>query len=173
MSILSLVPFTEHWASIYKPIQHDVTTSRKKNKRFFCIESIAQIANFAKELPNASSPFVAIETNIGGDIGSKFLAPEYNVYFFVLAKQKVQDNDREDAAAKEEAMRHAVAYLNYIRREQHIHSNDRQSSLMGIDTENVRFETFGPMMNRWFCVGLAFTGIAQYSRCVNENDYLE
>jgi len=151
---------------------HDPMASGKKNKRFFCIESIAQIANLAKELPNAKSPFVVIETNIGGGLGNKFLVPEYNIYFFVLAKQKLQDNDLQDTAAKEEAMRHAIAYLNYIRHEQQAHASDRKSALLGIDTENVRFETFGPMLNRWFCVGLSFVGISAYSRCVNPDDYV-
>lgn len=169
MNLMTLIPFTEHWATIYKPMQHD----RKSNKRFYCVESIANIANLSKELPRIHSPFVCIETNIGGDIGNKFLEPEYNVYFFVQAGQKVQDNDIADSSAKDEAMRHAIAYLNYIRHEKDIHEDDRESQLLGIDTDQVHFETFGPILNRWFCVGIALSDLSKYSHCMSKDDYIE
>lgn len=168
MNITSLIPFTEHWASIYKPMSHHPQT----NKRFYCIESIANLTNFAATLPKAQSPLVCMETNIGGSITGKFFMPEYNVYFFAMAKQKIQQNDIEDAAAKEEAMQHAFSYLNYIRQEQKAHEDQRDFILQGLDLDNVRFETFGPMFNRWFCVGLSMVDLAKYSRCVNPEDYL-
>lgn len=167
MSLTALIPFTEHWATIYKPMLHE----RKKNKRFFCIESIASLANLAKELPKADSPIVCIETNIGGGISRKFIMPEYNVYFFVCANQKLQDNDIADSAAKEEALQHAISFLNYLRHEQELHRDDRRFQLLALDMDNIRFETFGPMFNRWFCVGISMMDLSAYNRCFNPDEY--
>lgn len=169
MNLASLIPFTEHWASVYKPMMHEPM----RNKRFFCIESIANLTNFATTLPKAQSPLVCMETNIGGSINDKYFMPEYNVYFFVMAKQKVQDNDREDTIAKDEAMHHALSYLNYIRNQQELYSQERDFALQGLDIDSVRFETFGPMFNRWFCVGISLVDLSKYSRCFNPDDYDE
>lgn len=167
MSLTALIPFAEHWATIYKPMLHE----RKKNKRFFCIESLANLTNFAKELPKTNSPLICIETNIGGGINRKFIMPEYNVYFFVRASQKIQDNDIADSAAKEEALQHAVSFLNYLRHEQELQRDSRRFQFLALDLDNIRFETFGPMFNRWFCVGISMMDLAQYNRCFNPDDY--
>lgn len=165
--------FTEHWASIYKPIHHDMTPSAPKaRKRFFYIDSFGKLANLAKELPSLDGPFVAMESNLAGNIGLRFIQPEYSVYFFVQAKPKMQGNDAADVYAKEEAMRHAMAYIQYIREQQRIHENDMDTPLMGMDTEGIRFETFGPSYNRWYCVGISLMENMKMSRCVNAEDYL-
>jgi hypothetical protein len=169
----TMFDFTEHWASIYKPIRHDMSPSANKlKKRFFYIDSFGKLANLAKELPSLSGPFVAMESNLTGDIGEKFLYPEYAVYFFVQAKPKLQGNDVEDRMAKQEAMRHAIAYVNYIREQQRIHADDHRSPVMGVNTEYMHFETFGPSYNRWFCVGVSFHESMKVSHCVNPDEYL-
>lgn len=117
-------------------------------------------------------PFVAMETNIGGDISEKYMYPEYAVYLFVQGKPLAQANDGEDTLAKREAMRHAMAFLNYARQEQRLHEDDRNSPLLGVDLDRVHFETFGPFFNRWFCVGIGFSQVTNFSRCVNGDDYL-
>lgn len=172
--MFSLISFTRQWASVYKPMQHGRKDARGRvRKRFMCIENIAQLANFAKELQSAESPFVAVETNIGGTLTERFMSPEYNVYFFVMGKGKLQDNDGEDADTKQEAMEHAVKFLMYLRQ----HKEEVNAKGMGmdgasmIDTDNVRFETFGPFMNRWFCVGISLFGLEKMG-CINPDDYV-
>jgi hypothetical protein len=169
----TMFDFTEHWAAIYKPIAHDMSPNAPKiRKRFFFIDSFSKLANLAKELPSLDGPFVAMESNMSGDMDDKFLSPEYAVYFFVQAKSKLQANDVEDMMAKQEAMRHAVAYVNYIRQQQRAHENDMDSPLMGVDTEGVHFETFGPSYNRWYCVGISFEEKMKLPKCIDPNDYL-
>lgn len=164
-----LIPFTKHWTEIYAPIVENCT---RRGKSFHCIESIANLANLSMRLPDLPSPFVAMETNIGGDISDKFLFPQYNIYFFVKAAQKAgQDTDLDDAEAKEDALECAMDYLNYLREQKQKHCNDHQFALMGIDTDNVHFETFGPIHNRWFAVGISMTDMSKYSRCVDKGKY--
>ena len=79
-----LIPFTKHWTEIYLPIV-EAAQEKKKGKSFHCIESIANLANLSMRWRELPSPFVAIETNIGGEFTEKFLLPQYNVYFFVKA----------------------------------------------------------------------------------------
>lgn len=169
MAFFHLTDFVKHWTEIYAPI---VENCPRKGKSFHCIESIANIANLSMRLPDLPSPFVAMETNIGGDITDKFMFPQYNLYFFVKAEQKAgRDADLDDAKAKEEAMECAMDFLNYLREQKEQHSNDHQFQLMGIDTNSVHFETFGPIHNRWFAVGVALTDMAKYSRCVDKKKY--
>jgi len=168
-----LIPFTKHWTEIYLPIVDAARIQGKKGKSFHCIESIANLANLSMKLPELPSPFVAVETNIGGDITEKFLVPLYNVYFFIKASQKAgRDTDLDDTEAKEQALECAMDYLNFLREQKEIHSNDHQFPLMGVDTDNVHFETFGPIHNRWFAVGVSMMDMSKYSRCVDRNKYL-
>ena len=168
-----LIPFTQHWTEIYLPIV-EAAQAKKKGKSFHCIESIANLANLSMRLPDLPSPFVAMETNIGGDFSEKFLLPQYNVYFFVKASQKAgRDTDLDDTEAKEEALEHANEFLNYLREQKEKHCNDHQFPLMGIDTENAHFETFGPIHNRWFAVGVAMNDMSKRSRCVDKTKYKE
>lgn len=169
MKFFPLIPFVKHWSEIYRPIADN---AKLREKSFHCIESIANIANLSRQLPNLPSPFVAVETNIGGDITEKFLMPQYNVYVFVKAVQKAGvDSDLDDAATKDEAMEHVVEFHNYLRDLKEKHRNDFQFPLMGIDTDNVHFETFGPIGNRWFAVGISLTDLARYGRCVDRSKY--
>ena len=169
MKFFQLVDFVKHWTEIYAPIAENCT---KRGKSFHCIESIANLANLSMRLPNLPSPFVAMETNIGGDINSKFWFPQYNVYFFVKAEQKAGvDSDMDDAMTKEAAMECAMDFLNYLREQKEQHADDHQFPLMGVDADNVHFETFGPIANRWFAIGMAFTDMAKYSRCVDKGKY--
>lgn len=162
--------FVKYWTEIYAPIVENAT---KKGKSFHCIESIANLANLSMKLPTLPSPFVAMETNIGGDIGDKYILPTYNIYFFVKATQKAGvDSDIDDADTKEEAMECALDFVNYLRDEKEKHQNDRQFALMGIDTDNIHFETFGPIHNRWFAVGISLMDMARYSRCVDKKKYI-
>lgn len=170
MNVFSLIGFTENWARIYKPMLH----SEPDNRRFFSIESIGQVANLVTQAKSVKGPFVAIETNIGGTFSEGFLKPEYNVYFFVKSSsQKLQANDAADNDAKAEAMKHAIAFLNRIRYEQDRHQDDMESVLMGLDLDSVRFETFGPLLNRWFAVGISLMSVDRYSRCIYPDDYEE
>lgn len=164
-----IISFTKHWTEIYAPI---VENCPARGKSFHCIESIANIANLSMKLPTLPSPFVALETNIGGDISDKFFVPQYNLYFFVRAEQKAgYDTDLDDAQAKESAMECAMDYINYLREQKEQHENDRMFPLLGIDTDNVHFETFGPIHNRWFAVGISFIDKARFSRCVDKSKY--
>lgn len=169
MKVFQLIPFVKHWTEIYCPIADN---AKLHEKSFHCIESIANLANLSRRLPELPSPFVAMETNIGGDITEKFLMPQYNIYFFVKAEQKAGvDTDLDDTYAKDEAMQHALEFLNYLRDLKKQHSNDHQFPLMGLDTDNAHFETFGPIHNRWFAEGLSLVDLGKYSRCVDRSKY--
>ncbi len=169
-NVYPLIDYTEHWASIYKPMMHNTTD----NRRFFCIESIGQIANLVTQVQSVKGPFVVIETNIGGTVTERFMTPEYGVYFFQKSvAQKLQSNDTADAEAKSTAMKHALAYLNRIRQDQQEGQTGTADALAGIDLEEVRFETFGPLFNRWFAVGISLRNLQRFSRCVNADDYDE
>lgn len=172
MNLIRLIDFTQHWATIYRPMLHE-PGKNSKNKRFFCIESIANLANFFKLLPNVKSPFVAMETNLGAEISDRFFMPNYNIYFFVKARdQKLLANDIRDAEAKEEAMSHAIAFRNYIRQQQSLHQEDLLSPVQGIDLSNMHLETFGPIADRWFAVGISLFDLAKINNCVNPDDYV-
>ena len=170
--VLPLIPFTEHWTTIYAPMNPKDERSNGKNDRFFEIESIANIANLAKSLKTCKSPFVAMETSIGGDITSRSIVPEYNIYFFVEGDQRLVTNGGTDTEAKSEALYHATAFVNYIAEMQTRYEDEGNPLLGGIDVDNIHFETFGPIMNRWFCVGLAIRDLNARSRCIVESDYI-
>lgn len=171
MNLIRLIDFAEYWATIYRPMLHE-PGKNSKNKRFFCIESIANIANFIKVLPTTKSPFVAMETNLGADINERFFVPNYNIYFFVkTVDRKMLANDIRDAEAKEEAMMHAVAFRNYIKKEQERHEDDHMSPVQGIDLSNMHLETFGPIADRWFAVGISLFDLSKINNCVNPDDY--
>lgn len=171
MKIFQLISFVKHWTEVYTPIADN---RKLTEKSFHCIESIANLANLSMRLPNLPSPFVAMETNIGGDVTDRFLMPQYNIYVFVKASQKAGvDTDLDDAATKDEAMEHAMEFLNYLREKKKRHANDHQFPLMGVDTDNAHFETFGPIHNRWFAVGISLTDLARYSRCSDPSKYRE
>lgn len=173
--MFQLISFVKNWASVYKPMLHGSKDKRGRvRKRFFCIENIGQIANFAKDLAAVESPFVAIETNIGGNISDRYVYPEYNVYFFVMGAGKMLNNEEEDTAVKLRAMQHALSFLAYLKHYQE-QASSGQAMLDGIhtvDTDNARFETFGPFMNRWFCVGISLFGLEKIA-CINSQDYIE
>ena len=169
MKYFKLIPFVKQWTEIYRPMGEN---RKPHEKAFHCIESIANLANLSMRLTDLSSPFVAMETNIGGTITERFLMPQYNIYFFVRSVQKAGwDSDLADLEAKDEAMAHAMEFRNYIKELREKHRNDRQFTLMGLDLDNVGFETFGPIHNRWFAVGMSILELATYSRCTDRDKY--
>ena len=171
MKHFKLIPYVKSWTEIYLPF----ASNRKPfEKTFHCIESIANLANLSMRLSDLNAPFAAMETNIGGTISGKFLIPQYNIYFFVKSVQKLGgDMDLADLAAKDEAMDHAMEFRNYLKELQEKHRNDRQFTLMGLDFDNIGFETFGPIHNRWFAVGISIADLSTYSRCVDRSKYKE
>ena len=167
--MFTLKQFTKHWTTIYTPIAEN--GAKKQEDNFHCVESITKVLNLVNEIPNLCSPFVVMENNIGGEITDKGLRPEYNIYFFVKAKPSLSPIDeKRDDEAKEEAMRHALEYINYIGYSQE-QMDELSESLKGIITDNIHFETFGPIYDRWFFVGISLEETARRSKCHNKSLY--
>lgn len=167
--MFALKQFTKYWTTIYTPIADN--GAKKQEDNFHYVESITKVLNLVNELPHLTSPFVAMENNIGGDITDKVIRPEYNIYFFVKAKHSLSPIDEEkDDEAKEEAMNHAIEYINYLRDIQE-NGSQQSESLKGVNVDEVHFETFGPIYDRWFFVGVSLEEKARLSKCVNKNLY--
>lgn len=158
--------FVENWASLYRPMQH-IPGPRSKNCRFYLVDSYMSMIDFAKSLPDAKSPCVVMESNQEGIVSDRFDYPEHTVYFMVKA------TDMQDGlaahAAKLESKRHMMKFLAYLQTKK----EEETPGLENIDMERAEYVTTGPLYNGWYAVSLTLSNMSPYSRCIDDNDYVE
>lgn len=158
--------FVENWASLYKPMQH-IPGTRSRNCRFYLVDSYMSMIDFAKSLPDSKSPCVVMESNQEGIVSDRFDYPEHTIYFMVKATD-MQDG-RAAHAAKLESKQHMMKFLAYLQAKK----AEETPGLENIDLERAEYVTTGPLYNGWYSVSLTLSNMSPYSRCIDENDYIE
>lgn len=158
--------FVEHWAEIYRPMQH-VPGKKSKNKRFFSTDTYMGMSDFMTTVQPDKSPCVIMESNAEGELSDSFDMPEYTLYFMVRAK------DMSDGAAakvaKREAKMHMKKFITYLKNKQ----EEEVRGVENIDTSRIRYQTVGPMYDGWWGVTITLSDVQGLNRCMDGNDYLE
>lgn len=155
--------FVEHWATIYKPMQH-VPGETSRNKRFFMTNDYLSMVDFAKRLPVNETPSVVMENNMEGQLDDVVDNPEYVIYFMV--KSSDMNDSRQVLAAKTEAKEHMLRFVSYL----------KMKSDSNPDVENYsvspRYQTVGPIYNGWYGVMITVSLQSVVSQCVAKDDYV-
>ena len=87
----------KQWCERYKYMKHT-----KENKRFYLTDSQMGVVDMAKDISNAFSPCVVMESGVDGSGPIECPVLNYPIYFFVRA-EKMADGD-EAAVAYETAI---------------------------------------------------------------------
>lgn len=157
----------EHWATIYKPMQH-TPEKTGRNRRFFLFDSIVSIPQFMSKIEVTKSPCVGFEFHREGNISGGKAMPVYTIYFLVNAgTMNITDKEAADDAVAE-AERHMMKFLAWARRQQ-----EEKNELRGLELNNVSYSTYGPFLNNWYSVFLQVRDVTLFNVCVDENDYVE
>lgn len=157
----------EEWATKYRPMQH-VPGETSTNKRLFLFDSIVAIPDFMTRMNSTKSPCMGYEFPLSGEIKGGKVLPDYTVYFFVRQETNKAVGKELSAEVNQEALSHALKFIAWMKKKQ-----DIDKSLTNIDLENVRYRTYGPLMNGWYGVFIQFRDVELFSLCVDANDYVE
>lgn len=158
--------FVEHWATIYKPMQHE-SGYRSKNQRFFLTDTYMGMADFMSQIQPKSSPCIIMESNQEGYLGTGIDHPHYSIYFMVKSESMV--DGRSAMYAKKEAKGHLEKFVVYLRREQYSENPLLKNITIN---ENIPYQTVGPFYNGWFGVMIQLDDSVQYQNCVSDDDYV-
>jgi hypothetical protein len=169
MAILRFDNIVEEWARKYKPMQHD-NSANSKNKRYFGLGSVSSIPDFVNTLPKNASPAVGCVTHLEGNLQGKFLYPNYKVYFFVKCPTMVNKDSLMEANAKAECLDHAIKFIAWLQDQKRV---KQRKELGQIDTENIDYDTRGPLFDNWYACELYIRNIEFAPKCVNPVDYVE
>lgn len=166
MEVFEFDEFVEHWAEIYRPMQH-VPGKRSKNQRFFLTDTYMGMTDFMTTIQPDKSPCVIMESNAEGELSDSYDMPEYTLYFMVRADDM---NDGSSARmAKREAKTHMKKFMSYLKRKQ----EGDEPGVGNINTSRVRYQTIGPMYDGWFGVTITLDDVQSLNRCVDRDDYIE
>ena len=164
--------FTEHWASIYKPMLHQ-KGKYARNKRFYLTDTYMGLVDFITNIAPGHSPCVIMESAQEGTISSRFDYPRYSLYFMVQADDMGDGISAMDA--KLEAKEHMMKFVNYLREKQR--ENERKNLRSGIEgikiDEYLNYDTVGPFYNGWYGVQITLENLLAYNLCVSPDDYIE
>lgn len=158
--------FVEHWAEIYRPMQH-VPGKKSKNQRFFLTDTYMGMTDFMTTIRPDKSPCVIMESNAEGELSDFYDMPEYTLYFMVHAED--MSDGTSARVAKKEAKAHMKKFMAYLKRKQ----DNEESGVANIDTSRVRYQTIGPMYDGWFGVTITLDDVQSLNRCVDGNDYID
>lgn len=155
------------WAMKYKPMQHIPGVS-SNNRRFFLVDSIMQLPQFMAEANVTKSPCVAYEFQQDGNIYRGMIYYTHFIYFIV--KVPTMNLTRKELAneAVKEAKVHALKFLAWLRQQQ-----ETREELQLIETDEVKYGTYGPFLNDWYAFFISLTDIDRFSTCVESLDYIE
>lgn len=166
MEIFEFDDFVEHWAEIYRPMQH-VPGKRSKNQRFFSTDTYMGMTDFMTSIQPKQSPCVIMESNVEGDLSEFYDMPEYTLYFMVRAEEM---NDGSSArTAKKEAKKHMNKFIAYLRRKQ----EEEHPSVKNIDLSRVHYQTIGPMYDGWYGATITLADVQGINQCMDSEDYIE
>lgn len=161
-----LYEFVEHWAEIYKPMQH-IRGKNSKNERFFLTDTYMGLSDFMTNVQPQKSPCVVMETSLEGTLNEQFDTPRYSIYFMVSSG--MMSDGREAKEAKEEAKMHMMKFFTYLKNKQ-----DRNyPSVRNIRLENIDYQTIGPLYNGWYGATISLRDVEAIDRCISNEDYLE
>lgn len=166
METFNFDEFVEHWAEIYRPMQH-LSGKRSKNKRFFLTDTYMGMSDFMTGIQPDKSPCVIMESNAEGELSEFFDMPEYTLYFMVRAEEMGDGASARNA--KREAVTHMKKFMSYLKEKQ----RNEEHGITNIDTERVRYQTVGPMYDGWFGVTITLSDVQKLNGCVNSDDYIE
>lgn len=166
MEVFDFGEFVEHWAEIYRPMQH-VPGKRSKNQRFFLTDTYMGMTDFMTTIQPDKSPCVIMESNAEGELSDSYDMPEYTLYFMVRAEE--MSDGTSARIAKREAKTHMKKFITYLKRKQ----DNEEPGVRNIDTSRVRYQTVGPMYDGWFGVTITLDDVQSLNRCVDRDDYLE
>lgn len=161
-----------HWCKIYKYMRDD---EENNNRRFYLTDSTAGLVEMVKNLSNAFSPCVVMESTIEGSGPITRISRCYPIYFFVRARD-MADGDCA-AEAKEEAWYHCRNFLTWLKAEhdKEIDEGRRDGDFGRIDIDNAIIDivTVGPQENGWFGVLVQFEREEPLNLCVDKDLYDE
>lgn len=155
------------WCKRYKYMLHT-----KENKRFFLTDSQMGVVDFAKDIANAFSPCVVMESAVEGGGPINRPSRNYPIYFMVRA-EKMADGD-DAAVAKEEAWLHAQNFLTWLTtmRENELNEDKRDGDFARINLDDyIDIQSIGPLENGWFGVMIQFEREEPLNLCIDEDLY--
>lgn len=158
--------FVEHWAEIYRPMQH-VPGKKSKNKRFFSTDTYMGLTDFMTTVQPDKSPCVIMESNAEGELSDSFDMPEYTLYFMVRAED--MSDGVSAKIAKREAKMHMKEFFTYLKNKQ----EEEVCGVENIDTSRVRYQTVGPMYDGWWGITITLNDVIQLNGCINGGNYIE
>lgn len=145
----------------------------KENKRFYLTDSQMGVVDMAKDISNAFSPCVVMESGPDGSGPLERPVMNYPIYFFVRA-EKMADGD-EAAVAYETALFHARNFLSWLKKK---HDDEIDNDIDGdfarinLDGAYIDILSVGPLQNGWFAVMLQFQRDEPLNLCIDWNLYL-
>jgi len=145
----------------------------KENKRFYLTDSQMGVVDMAKDISNAFTPCVVMESGVDGSGPIECPVLNYPIYFFVRA-EKMADGG-EAAVAYETAMFHARNFLSWLKKK---HDEEIDNDIKGdfarinLDGAYIDILSVGPLQNGWFAVMLQFQRDEPLNLCIDWNLYL-
>lgn len=164
MEVFEFDEFVEHWAEIYRPMQH-VPGKKSKNQRFFQTDTYMGLSDFMTTIRPDKSPCVIMESNEEGELSDFYDKPEYTLYFMVRAEE--MSSGASARMAKREAKMHMKKFIVYLKHKQ----EEGDSGVGNIDVNSVRYQTIGPMLDGWFGVTITLEDVQSLNQCVDSEDY--
>lgn len=158
----------KQWCERYKYMKHT-----RENKRFYLTDSQMGVVDMAKDISNAFTPCVVMESGVDGSGPIECPVLNYPIYFFVRA-EKMADGD-EAAVAYETAMFHARNFLSWLKKK---HDEEIDNDIKGdfarinLDGAYIDILSVGPLQNGWFAVMLQFQRDEPLNLCIDWNLYL-
>lgn len=159
----------KQWCERYKYMKHT-----RENKRFYLTDSQMGVVDMAKDISNAFSPCVVMESGPDGSGPLERPVMNYPIYFFVRA-EKMADGG-EAAVAYETALYHMKRFLGWLkyRHNKEIEEDniDGDFARIELDGAYIDIEPVGPLQNGWFAVMIQLMRVEPLNLCIDENEYL-
>lgn len=165
--------YLEAWAQIYKPLLHNPKRG-SADKRFFRMDSINRLEDFAVSLTKVKSPAMGVVTQIDASLDghqARFLRYTHRAFFFVKqavpsAGQGIVD-ELSAAEAKVEGQNLALDLLAYL-------ENDKKTNLRlkGLDIDTATIFTVPQKFNGWWPTEFVIEQLVPRTLCVNPEKYI-
>lgn len=165
--------YMERWAQIYKPIQHNPAKG-SNNKRFFRMDSILRIEEFAASIAKTKSPCMGVVTQFEATLDgaqARFIRYTHRIFFFVkqTAPSVSQGIIDELAAteAKAEGQEMAFDLLAYL-------ENDKKTNpdLKGLDFDTATVFSVPQKFSGWWPTEFVIEQLVPRNLCVNPEKYV-
>ena len=146
----------------------------RENKRFYLTDSQMGVVDMAKDISNAFSPCVVMESGPDGSGPLERPVMNYPIYFFVQA-EKMADGD-DAALAYETALYHMkrfLAWLKYRHNKEIAEDNiDGDYARINLDDAYIDIQPVGPLQNGWLAVMVQLMREEPLNLCIDESEYL-